>query len=136
MKVLVDTSVWSDAFRRNHPIRGNHAHELAQLIEDGDAAMVGPIRQELLSSIPDATTFMRLQRAIAAFADEPLHTEDYESGAKCFNACRARGIQGEHTDFLICAFAMRRGMPIFSIDKDFTSYAKVLPIILHAIRPH
>ena len=136
MRVLVDTSVWSEAFRRNYPIRGNQAHELAQLIEDGDAAMIGPIRQELLSGIPDVNEFLRLKRAIAAFVDEPLDTEDFENAAKCFNACRRRGIQGAHTDFLICAFAMRHGIPIFSVDKDFRSYAKVLPIALHAIRPH
>lgn len=136
MKVLVDTSVWSEAFRRNHPLRGNQAHELAQLIEDGDVAMIGPIRQELLSGIAEASTFMLLQRAIASFADEPLETEDFENGAKCFNTCRAKGIQGQHTDFLICAFAMRRGMPIFSLDQDFKSYAKVLPIALHVMRPH
>jgi predicted nucleic acid-binding protein len=122
MKVLVDTSVWSEALRRNRPLRGNHAHELAQLIEDGDAAMIGPIRQELLSNW--------------SFPDEPLDTEDFENGAKCFNTCRARGIQGAHTDFLICAFAMRHGMPILSVDKDFKSYAWVLPITLHVIRPH
>ena len=136
MRVLVDTSVWSEAFRRNYPIRGNQAHELAQLIEDGDAAMIGPIRQELLSGIPDVNEFLRLKRAIAAFVDEPLDTEDFENAAKCFNACRARGIQGAHTDFLICAVAMRREMPIFSVDKDFKSYAKVLPITLHVMRQH
>ena len=136
MKVLVDTSVWSEALRRNRPLRGNHAHELAQLIEDGDAAMIGPIRQELLSGIPDISEFLRVKRSIAAFPDEPLDTEDFENGAKCFNTCRARSIQGAHTNFLICAFAMRHGMPILSVDKDFKSYARVLPITLHVIRPH
>jgi hypothetical protein len=77
-----------------------------------------------------------VKRAVASFADEPLEAEDFENGAKCFNACRARGIQGQHTDFLICAVAMRHGMPIFSVDQDFKSYAKVLPIALHIIRPH
>ena len=136
MKTLVDTSVWSEAFRRNHPLRGNHAHELSRLIEEGEAVLIGPIRQELLSGISDMEKFLRLKDTLASISDEALDSVDFENGAKCFNACRKHGIQGEHTDFLICAVAMRRGMPIFTVDKDFKNYAKVLPINLHVLNPH
>ena len=80
--------------------------------------------------------FLRLKDTLASIPDESLDSVDFENGAKCFNACRKRGIQGEHTDFLICAVAMRRGMPIFTVDKDFKGYAKVLPINLHVLNPH
>ena len=136
MKILVDTSVWSEAFRRNYPVKGRHVLELARLIEDGDAALIGPVRQELLSGIPDASKFLQVKNALASFPDETLDAEDFENGAKCFNSCRSKGIQGEHTDFLICAVALRREMPIFTVDKDFKSYAKVLPISLHLAKAH
>ena len=136
MKILVDTSVWSDAFRRNHPVKGRHVLELTRLIEEGDAAMIGPVRQELLSGIPDAGKFLQVKQTLASFPDEVLDSEDFENGAKCFNACRSKGIQGAHTDFLICAFAMRHEMPIFTVDKDFKSFAKVLPITLHVAKSH
>ena len=66
MRTLVDTSIWSEAFRRNHPLRGNHAHELARLIEEGEATLIGPIRQELLSGIPDAGKFLDVKHALVA----------------------------------------------------------------------
>jgi hypothetical protein len=44
MKVLVDTSVWSLAFRRRAPAHSS-VEVLRRLIMAGRAAMVGPIRQ-------------------------------------------------------------------------------------------
>ena len=41
------------------------------------------------------------------------------------------GVQGSNTDFLICAAAERRGLPIFTTDADFTRFARLLPIELH-----
>jgi predicted nucleic acid-binding protein len=131
VKVLVDTSVWSEAFRRNHPLKGDHAHELARLIENGEAALIGSIRQELLSGLADAKQFQKLRNALNPFPDEALDTEDFVSAAACFNKCRQRGVQGEHVDFLICAIAIKYDLPIFTVDKDFIQYAKILPIKLH-----
>lgn len=65
------------------------------------------------------------------FEDEALTTDDVERAAAHFNACRARGIQGSNTDFLICAAAERRGFPIFTTDADFVRFARLLPIALH-----
>ena len=136
MKVIVDTSVWSLAFRRDHPAINNEVHELRQLTKDGDAIIIGSIRQELLSGIAEQTQFNFLQGLLAAYLDEPLTEADFELGASCFNQCRKKGVQGGHTDFLICAVAIRRKFSIFTVDKDFANYAKVLPIKLHKIRAH
>ena len=136
MKILIDTSVWSEAFRRNHPVKGRHVLALAPLIEEGDAAMIGPVRQELLSGIPDLSKFVHVKKILTPFPDEVLDSEDFENGAKCFNTCRSKGIQGSHTDFLICAVALRREMPFFTVDKYFKSIAKILPINLHLAKAH
>ncbi len=136
MKIIVDTSVWSEAFRRNYPLKGNHALELARLIDLDVAVLIGPIRQELLSGIANEVQFHRLRDALLSFTDLTLDTDDFVDAAGCFNQCRQRGIQGAHNDFLICAVAMRRRFPIFTVDKDFANYAKVLPIKLYKIRAH
>ncbi|MEM7556386.1 MAG: hypothetical protein AAF378_20260 [Cyanobacteria bacterium P01_A01_bin.84] len=47
------------------------------------------------------------------------------------NICRRQGIQGSHTDFLICAVATRLKMQIYTSDKDFSYYSKHLPISLY-----
>ena len=40
------------------------------------------------------------------------------------------GIQGSHIEFLICAVANRMESPIFTNDKEFVHYQKVIPIRL------
>lgn len=132
MKVLVDTSVWSLALRRsrdggNAGVRG----ELASLIDDGRAAIIGPIRQEILSGIKERDQYQRLRDHLRWFPDTAISTDDYEEAATFYNRCRTRGIQGSNTDFLICAVAARYDYPIFTTDADFARFAKVLPIVLH-----
>ena len=51
-----------------------------------------------------------------------------------FNRCRRRGVQGSNTDFLICAFSLRRKLSIFTTDGDFEHYAKIVDIQLHRPR--
>jgi len=96
--------------------------------------MIGAIRQELLSGIRASHQFKRLRESLRAFSDEPLGHEDYEEAASCFNRCRAKGIQGSNTDFLICAVALRRKVPILTTDDDFQGFAKHLRIELHQPR--
>jgi len=55
MMVLVDTSVWSVALRRQAGQltagEGAVREELAELIREGRARLIGPVRQEVLSGI-------------------------------------------------------------------------------------
>ncbi|MDE3156216.1 MAG: PIN domain-containing protein [Acidobacteriota bacterium] len=135
MKVLVDTSVWSLALRRRQR-SGDDASvvELLSLVDEGRVAMIGPIRQEILSGIRDRSVFERLRNQLSAFPDEPLETEDFERAAEHFNTCRARGVQGSNTDFLLCAVSERRDCPLLTTDEDFRRFARLLPITLHRPR--
>lgn len=132
MKVLVDTSVWSLALRRRGP-----AHvavdELRRLVAQGRVAIVGPVRQELLSGIREPAAFERLRDHLRAFPDEPLTTADYERAADCLNLCRAQGIQGSNTDFLLCAVAERARFPILTTDDDFVAFSRLLPVHLYSM---
>ncbi|HPO37554.1 MAG TPA: hypothetical protein PLU38_12910, partial [Kiritimatiellia bacterium] len=42
--------------------------------------------------------------------------------------------QGSNTDFLICAAAVRRDLCIFTCDRDFSHFAKCLPVVLHEFK--
>lgn len=132
MKVLVDTSVWSLAFRRQSPAHPS-VEELRRLIRTGRTAVIGPIRQEVLSGIRDATVFENLRDRLSAFPDEPLTTADYERAAEYFNTCRAKGLQGSNTDFLLCAVSVHHSMPLLTTDGDFLRYARMIPIVLHTV---
>jgi predicted nucleic acid-binding protein len=106
--------------------------ELAALIADGRVAMIGAIRQELLSGIKDHAHFERLRDPLGAFPDIEIRSNDYEEAASFYNLCRTKGIHGSNTDFLICAVAVRNEFLIFTKDADFVHFAKVLPITLYA----
>jgi hypothetical protein len=106
------------------------AERLTQLIDNNQARLIGPIRQEVLSGYTDKNSFDRLRQKIAYFPNEPIIDADYESAAEYSNFCRAKGIQGSHTDFLICAVSIRAEFEIYTTDKDFQRYAKHLPISL------
>jgi predicted nucleic acid-binding protein len=131
MRVLVDTSVWSLALRRRPGAEGREVQELRSLIDEGRVAMIGPIRQELLSGIRTLQSFERLRDHLQPYSDEQLETADFERAAEHFNTCRARGVQGSNIDFLICAVAERRNLPILTTDTGFSRFATVLPITLH-----
>jgi len=131
MKVLVDTPVWSVALRRKVRTENASTRELASLIRDGRIAMIGSIRQEILSGIKEPSQFEELRDHLRSFSDIPVTSEDHEEAASFYNRCRAKGIQGSNTDFLICAIAARREYSILTTDKDFGHFARILPIALH-----
>lgn len=131
--MLVDTSIWSQVLRRiRRPTDASAAVEILELVEEGRLAVIGPIRQELLSGIRDEKQFELLRSRLEAFPDEELQSEDYVRAAAFWNLCRAKGIQGSAIDFLICSAAVRHGLSIYTADADFTHFARVLPIVLHA----
>ncbi len=134
MKILVDTSVWSLAFRRREPEPTPAVLELRELIYEGRANIMGSVRQEVLSGIRSGTDYRRLRDALRAFPDVAVGTADYERAAELFNLCRQAGVQGSNTDFLICAVADREGMPILTTDKDFPLFARHIPVQLHQPR--
>lgn len=131
MNVLVDSSVWSLALRRNTT---NDAiaivNVLRDLIADGRVVLLGAIRQEVLSGVRYKEQFTRLQEYLRAFPDLDLTTEDFELAAEFFNTCRSNGVQGSNTDFLLCAVAHRRGYSIFTTDKDFENFRSHIPVVL------
>jgi predicted nucleic acid-binding protein len=134
MRVLVDTSVWSEALRRANRIDSGIVQECRSLILEHRVDIIGPIRQEILSGLREDAQFERLEQHLAAFPDLSLSTADFTMAAKFFNVCRSKGIQGSNTDFLICAVAVRRKLSIYTTDKDFELFAKLLPIVLHETR--
>ncbi len=134
MKVLVDTCVWSLALRRGSPTNDAYYMELAALIEANRIALIGPVRQELLSGIRHSDQFIKVRDKLRYFPDTVLTETDYELAAENFNACKQKGIQGSNTDFLICAVAVRCKLAILTLDQDFEHFADILPIRLQEPR--
>ena len=134
MKVLVDTCVWSLALRRNQAVEDPFVLELRELITELRVQMLGPVRQELLSGIRSHSQFAGLRDRLRAFPDLDLAAGDFERAAEFFNTCRAKGVQGSNTDFLLCAVADRHKMPILTTDADFALFQRHIPVKLHRPR--
>jgi len=124
MKVIVDTSVWSLAFRRREVVKTPEVVALVRLVEQGLVVLLGPVRQEVLSGIKHRDQFERL----AAFPDLELTTRDFETAAELCNLCITKGVQASHTDFLIAAAAISRGYAVLSADQDFKNISRIVPV--------
>jgi predicted nucleic acid-binding protein len=137
MMVLVDTSVWSLALRRKPGDLNTNERALtlalAELIREGRAQIVGVVRQELLSGIREAQRFEKLRGYLRAFDEPRLEVADYEVAAEMHNRCRSRGIAGSAIDLLICAAAQRREWQVFTTDRDFEAYRRVLAVGLYRV---
>ena len=135
MKVLVDTPIWSLAFRKKIGNVDNITiKNLIELIQDRRIAIIGPVRQEVLSGISDKNKFYEIKDKMSFFSDYSIKTDDYEFAAECSNECRRNGIQGSHTDFLICAMAIKNRWEIFTEDADFFGYEKYIPIKMYTLK--
>ena len=129
MNVIIDTSVWSLAFRRKQP-QAPEVAVLSELLKQDSAALLGIVRQEVLSGIPDAARFRQLRDSLRSLSDYPVTVAHYEVAAESFNTCRSHGIQGTNTDFLLCAVSVLDRLPLFTTDNDFRLYARHIPIML------
>jgi len=131
--------VWSLALRRDpnslNETQRSVVEELAGLITDNNALMVGPVRQELLSGIRDRRTFEELRGEARNFPDEPIHTSDYEKAAEFRNLCLSLGLTTTSIEILMCAIAARTRYPIFTLDKAFRNYSEQLDFPLYPFSP-
>jgi predicted nucleic acid-binding protein len=138
VSALVDTSIWSLALRRRtRQALTEPEQELvaawAALLRENRAVIIGPIRQEILTGVREAKQFRQLQLRLEAIPNTPIEDQDHIQAALFYSRCRAKGVAGTAIDLLICAVAARLALPVFTTDKDFVRYAKLLPIRLY---PH
>ena len=131
MKVLVDTCTWSLLLRRKHGAalsseEQNAVTLLREAIQDGRVAMIGPIRQEILSGIKHVAQFDKLRAALGSFPDVPLARCHFEEAARLFNVCQGKGVACGATDILICAVAVLEGFDLMTSDQGLRRCVEVL----------
>lgn len=135
MSILVDSSIWSVGLRRRkrhlNPDELKVFYEWQRILIAGDAAIIGPVRQEVLSGIVSHAEFEAVKRRLYPTHDLQISTDTYVLAAKFFNTCRSAGVAPGPIDMTICAAAHNHAVPIFTTDLDFVLYARHLPIKLH-----
>jgi len=137
MSVLIDTSIWSLALRRRrrdlNPAELKIYYEWERLVLEGEASLIGPIRQETLSGIASQREVEIVKKRLEPVHEFLLPSDLFILAADYFNICRATGISAGAVDMMICATAHTNNTSIFTTDPDFVHYAKHIPIRLHAI---
>ena len=131
--ILVDTTIWSKAYRRKKLADGDQRilKELCAIVESEEEVLIGPVRQELLSGISNKNVLRDLAVKLSGFNNYEVQLVDHDLAAEYYNICLRNGIQGSQTDYLICAIANRYNFEIFTEDKDFVYYKKYLPVKLY-----
>jgi hypothetical protein len=102
--------------------------ELTVAIQASNAAIIGPVRQEILSGIRDRAQFKKTQGLLDPFPDEPAIPEDFAEAARLFNLCQDHGVHCGPVDILICAVASRLGYGILTSDTGLGRCIEVLRI--------
>ena len=131
MKTLVDSCVWSLLLRRKDKsaLSGDEQQKVMLLrnaIQDGRVAIIGPIRQEVLSGIKEPAQLEKLRRMLGAFSDEPTPTGDYEEAARLFNIRRSHGVECGRVDMLLCAVVARKHWSILTTDGGLKRCMEIL----------
>jgi predicted nucleic acid-binding protein len=133
--LLVDTSVWSLAFRRTVESSASEVNALRTALGDGESIVTtGLVLQELLQGFSGPRAQKDL---IARFAALPLITpdrRDYIDAAGLRNLCRRGGVQLGTIDALLVQLCLRHDLLMLTTDNDLSLAAR--HCALRVWRPH
>lgn len=131
MKYVVDTSVWSQALRKEKRRETEEVRKLSLLLREGERVFVpGIILQEILQGIRNVEQFKQMRETLRYFPALEASYDDYVFAAELFNTCRRKGIQASTIDFLIASIAVRNDCMLLTSDKDFAHISKHCPLKL------
>ena len=125
MTLLVDTSVWSLALRRDVEATEPEVQELKDALFGADVVVTtGLVLQELLQGFSGAKAQTQIIERFAALPLLQPDRDDHIGAAALRNACRQAGVQIGTIDALLAQLAVRHDLTLLTSDKDFTHAAK------------
>jgi predicted nucleic acid-binding protein len=117
---LVDTSVWIEVFRR--PSR----FDLASVADLDEVITCLPVIQEVLQGFLEEHAFRIAREAMFALPvlEDSLSRGVFEEAVQLYRAARRSGVTVRSSiDCLIAACAIRHGVTVLHLDRDFTLLA-------------
>lgn len=115
--ILVDTSVWIFALRKNPfmPIKNRIDH----LLEIDVIYTFGMIRLEILGGVKTKDEFDRLKSRLEALYEISTDTELWESASQLAFDLQRKGFTFPYTDILIASAAIRSKATLLHADQHF-----------------
>jgi predicted nucleic acid-binding protein len=125
MTLLVDTSVWSLALRRDEPVQSPEVKALAMALTNGESVVTtGLILQELLQGFAGPKARDELIERFRAIPLLMPDRKDHIAAAELRNHCRRAGVQVGTIDALIAQLCIRHDLMLLTTDNDFRNMAK------------
>jgi predicted nucleic acid-binding protein len=123
--LLVDTSVWSLAFRRDGTSDAPAVDALRAALDGGDSMVTtGLILQELLQGFAGPRARKEIVERFAALPLLIPDRRDYIGAAELRTRCHRSGVQIGTIDALLAQLCIRHDPTLLTTDGDFTLAAK------------
>ena len=120
MSLLVDTSVWSLALRRDAEIQTLEVVALRNALLGTDQVFsTGFVLQELLQGFSGPKARDSIVERFAALAFIEPDRQDHIDAAEVRNACRRHGVQIGTIDALLIQLSRRHDLQLLTADNDF-----------------
>ena len=131
MTVLVDTSVWSLALRKDGPADHPAVKKLQSfLLDTQNIVLIGIILQEILQGFKHEGTFTKVTSYLDAFPLLSLNRSDFVAAAKLRRQAASQGLILSTPDCQIAAAAIQHHCTLLTTDKDFSNLAQLVPLQL------
>lgn len=125
MRIVADTSVWSNLLRRSADSLDPQAEKLVAVIEQGQPiVLIGVILQELLQGIRRASDFQKVRDHLEAFQLLHLDRDDFVEAAELRNRCASNGLNISTIDAQIAAACVRHDCALLTSDHDFDAVSR------------
>lgn len=135
MSLLVDTSVWSLALRRDAVQSEPEVAVLRDALLGADQVFItGFVLQELLQGFAGPKARDSLIERLAALAFLSPDREDHIEAVEVRNTCRRHGVQIGTVDALLIQLCRRHDLVMLTTDKDFQMAAPHIDFRLWAGR--
>lgn len=129
MALLVDTSVWSLAYRRDHPPGVPQVGALRDALAGGDRIVAtGVILLELLRGVVPERAQQTIRQDLGSLDIVEPRWSDYEAAAELSNTCRRGGVQLGSIDALIAQLAIAHDLALLTTDEDFVHASRHIPL--------
>jgi predicted nucleic acid-binding protein len=125
VSLLVDTSVWSLAFRRDSKAAVPEVKTLQHALEGADQVFTtGLVLQELLQGFAGPKARAELIERFAALGFLQPDRDDHIDAAEVRNTCRRNGVQIGTIDAVLIQLCLKHDLVLLSSDNDFRSASK------------